>query len=67
MKTLKILASNSKRFRVYDIFKKWQTDGDRGRAKYISFLDNASLKYCLVLQIFLGMTQETQKTTSKLT
>ena len=30
MKTLKILASNSKRFRVYGIFKKLQIDDDKG-------------------------------------
>ena len=30
MKILKILASNSKRFRVYGIFKKLQIDGDKG-------------------------------------
>ena len=29
IKILKILASNSKRFRVYGIFKKLQTDDDR--------------------------------------
>ena len=32
MKILKRLASNSKRFRLYDIFKKWQID-DRERAQ----------------------------------
>ena len=31
MKILKILASNSKRFRVYGIFKKLQIDDDRQR------------------------------------
>ena len=31
MKILKILVSNSKRFRFYDIFKQWQID-DRVRA-----------------------------------
>ena len=30
MKILKILASNSKRFRVYGIFKKLQIDDDKG-------------------------------------
>ena len=30
MKILKILASNSKRVRVYGIFKKWQIDDDEG-------------------------------------
>ena len=30
MKILKILASNSKRFRVYGIFKKLQIDRDKG-------------------------------------
>ena len=44
MKILKLLASNSKRFRVYGIFKKWQIDVDRGGvAKYYVFLD----KFCL--------------------
>ena len=43
MKTLKILASNSKQFRFYGIFKKLQID-DRGTpAKYI-FLNNLCLK-----------------------
>ena len=31
MKTLEILASNSKWFRVYGIFKKWQIDDGKGR------------------------------------
>ena len=30
MKILKILASNSKRFRVYGIFRKLQIDDDKG-------------------------------------
>ena len=30
MKILRILASNSKRFRVYGIFKKLQIDDDKG-------------------------------------
>ena len=30
MKTLKILVANSKRFRVYGIFKKLQIDHDKG-------------------------------------
>ena len=30
MKFLKILASNSKQVRIYGIFKKWQTDDDKG-------------------------------------
>ena len=30
MKILKILTSNSKRFRVYGIFKKLQNDDDKG-------------------------------------
>ena len=30
IKFLKILASNSQWFRVYGIFKKWQTDDDKG-------------------------------------
>ena len=46
MKILKILASISKRFRVYGIFKKWQIDDDRGEgeAKYSNSLDNFCLK-----------------------
>ena len=31
MKVLKILTSNSKRFRVYGIFKKLQIDDDKGK------------------------------------
>ena len=42
MKILKILASNSNQFRVYDIFKTLQIDDDT--AKYNSFLDNFCLK-----------------------
>ena len=30
MKILKILASNSKRVRVYGIFRQWQIDDDKG-------------------------------------
>ena len=30
MEILKILAYNSKRVRVYGIFKKWQIDDDKG-------------------------------------
>ena len=45
MKILKILASNSKRFRVYGIFKKLQIDDDKGgTTKYNNFLDNFCLK-----------------------
>ena len=44
MKIMKVLASNSKRFRVYGIFKKWQIDNDRGVAKYNNFLYNFCLK-----------------------
>ena len=33
MKILKILAYNSKRFRVYGIFKKWQIDDDSSGLK----------------------------------
>ena len=44
MKILNILGSNSKRFRVYDIFKKWQIVVIEGTAKYYIFLDNFSLK-----------------------
>ena len=46
MKILKILASNSKRFRDYGIFKKWQIDDDwgEGAAKCNNFLDNFCLK-----------------------
>ena len=35
MKILKILASNSKRVRVYDIFKKWQIDDEKGTGHQI--------------------------------
>ena len=44
MKIQKILASNSKRFRVYGIFKRWEVDDDRGAARYNVFLDNFCLK-----------------------
>ena len=45
MKILKILASNSKRFRVYDIFKKLQIDDDHQEDRQIQqFLDNFWLK-----------------------
>ena len=44
MKILKILASNSKRFRVFGIFEKWQIEDDRKPAKYYIFLENLSLK-----------------------
>ena len=36
MKILKILAPNSKRFRVYGIFKKLQIDDDKGDTTAIS-------------------------------
>ena len=35
MKILKTLASNSKRVRVYGIFKKCQIDADKGRGHQI--------------------------------
>ena len=42
---LKILASNSKRFKVNDILKKKQIDDDRkAAAKYNIFFDNFGLK-----------------------
>ena len=49
MKILKILASKSKRFRVYGIFTKLQTDVDTGEGggglhKYYNFLDNFRFK-----------------------
>ena len=47
MKILKIVASNSKRFRFYNIFKKRKIDdiGVRGGdAKYYIFLDKFGLK-----------------------
>ena len=44
MKILKILASNTKRLRGYDILKEWQIDDDRGASKYYIFLDNFCLK-----------------------
>ena len=44
MKFLKILASNSKRSRAYDIFNKLQIDDDRqGDPQIQQFLD----KFCL--------------------
>ena len=45
MKILKILASNSKRARVYGIFKKLQIDDNKGKGtKYENSLDNLCLK-----------------------
>ena len=44
MKILKIIASNSKWFRVYDIFNKRKSDDDTGVAKYYIFSDNFCLK-----------------------
>ena len=44
MKILKILASNSKQFRVYGIFKKWQIDDDRGGSQIQHFLRLLLLK-----------------------
>ena len=44
MKILKILASNTKRFRVYGIFEKLQINDDKETANYNSFLDNLCLK-----------------------
>ena len=35
MKILKILASNSKRFRVYGIFKNYKIDDDKGQGHQI--------------------------------
>ena len=56
IKILEILAANSKWFRDYDIFKKWQIDDDMGEAsKYNNFFDNFCLKQPLVLKILLGM------------
>ena len=36
MKILKILASNSKRFRFYGILKKWQIDAECAPAKILN-------------------------------
>ena len=45
MKILKILASNSKQFRVYGIIKTLQIDDDNGRTtKYKNLSDNFYLK-----------------------
>ena len=44
MKILKILASNSRQFRVYRIFKKLQIDDDQGTPKCNIFLDTFCLK-----------------------
>ena len=38
MKILKILASDSKRVRVYGIFEKWQTDDDKGEGHQIQYV-----------------------------
>ena len=47
LKILKILASNSKQFRVYGMFKNWQIDDDSGgrqATKYNNLLDNFCLE-----------------------
>ena len=44
MKILKILASNSKWFKVYGIFKKWQFDDDRETGKKNIFFVNFCLE-----------------------
>ena len=44
MKILKILASNSKRFRVYGIFKKLQIGDDKGDPQIQQFLRQILLK-----------------------
>ena len=51
MQILKILASNSKQFRVYGIFKKWQIDDDRGGSQIQHFLRLLLLKITDGLQI----------------
>ena len=38
MKTLKILAPNTKRFRVYGIMNKWKIDVIEGVAQYYIFV-----------------------------
>ena len=38
MTVLKILASDSKWFRVYGIFNKWRIDDDRGVGQILHFL-----------------------------
>ena len=55
MKILKILASNSKQFWVYGIFKKLQIDDDRRGTQILHFLRWLLLKKPLVLEIPLGM------------
>ena len=54
MKILKILASNSKQFRFYGIFNKWQIDDDSGGREGRT----SCLKYS---PGFVFLTQETQK------
>ena len=53
IKIIKILASNSKHFRIYGISKKWQIGA--GRFKYYIFFDKFCFKQPLVLKIYLGM------------
>ena len=58
MKILKILASNSKQFRVYGMFKNWQIDDDsggRGAGNQIQqFLRSLLLKITSSLNNFPG-------------
>ena len=55
MKILKILASNSKQFLVYGVFKKWQTDDDkRGGRQIQQFLRQLLLKTTSGLKYFPG-------------
>ena len=63
MKILKTLVSNSKRFRVYGIFNKWQIDDDRGGAQILHFLWQFLLKIISGLKNSAGcfLTQETQE------
>ena len=44
MKVLKILVSNSKWFRVYDIFYKWQIDDDREGVQILHFVGQLLIK-----------------------
>ena len=65
MTNLKILASNSKWFRVYGIFDKWKIDDDRRGGQILHFLRQFLFKIISGLKNTSGyvffLTQETQK------
>ena len=69
MKALKILACNSKHFRIYGNFKKWKIGVPRMKFEILLFFDNFCFKQPLVLKIHRGLFLDSRKSkmTSKLT